>query len=82
MQIPPLPDWARLRGEQDSRGVNKPTTPRPSLKFAPAPAEFGSRLEWALDAKKRLDAEKEYLSYEELSRLQGHILDGLFLANV
>ncbi|KAF4237542.1 hypothetical protein CNMCM6805_006873 [Aspergillus fumigatiaffinis] len=75
-QIPPLP------AEQDSRGVNKPATRRPSLKFAPAPSEVGSRLEWALDAKKRLDAEKKYLSYEELSRLQGHILDGLFLANV
>jgi hypothetical protein len=62
--------------------VNKPATRRPSLKFAPAPSEVGSRLEWALDAKKRLDAEKKYLSYEELSRLQGHILDGLFLANV
>jgi hypothetical protein len=78
-EIPPLPDWARLPGEQDSPGV---PTPRPTLNFAPAPSEVGSRLEWALDAKKRLDAEKEFLSYEELSRLQGQILDGLFLADV
>ncbi|KAF7181442.1 hypothetical protein CNMCM7691_000660 [Aspergillus felis] len=77
-QIPLLPDGARLPREQDSRGSNKPATPRPSLNFAPAPSEMESRLEWALDAKKRLDAEKEYLSYEDLSRLQGQILDGLF----
>ncbi|KAG2019078.1 hypothetical protein GB937_005369 [Aspergillus fischeri] len=77
--VPPLPDWARLPGEQDSPGASKPTTPRPSLNLGPAPSEVGSRLEWALDAKKRLDAEKEFLSYEELSRLQGQILDGLFL---
>lgn len=79
-QIPCSPHWVRLPGEQHSPGVKKPTAPRPSLNFAPAPSDVGSRLEWALDAKKKLDAEKEYLSYEELSRLQGQILDGLFLA--
>lgn len=79
----------RLRGRSECLGMQLPRLAGSLVTVPPCPRchcdlhlrlpslDLGLNGPW--NVKKRLDVEENFLSYEELSRLQGQILDGLFL---
>ncbi|XHG07747.1 hypothetical protein AWENTII_013014 [Aspergillus wentii] len=76
--IPPLPEWDRMSYQSlSSPPTDKEAEETQAPDFPPPPEDPAGRREWALDAKRRLDAVKQYITAEEQSRLQGQILDVL-----